>query len=185
MFDPVFRETKAKMEKSVEAVGRELAGIRTGKATTTLLDGIKVDYYGSQVALSQVAGISVPEMRLLVIQPWDKSIIPEIERALHKSDLGLTPSNDGNIVRVPIPPLTEERRKELVRVVRKLAEEGRIAARNIRRDANDALKKMEKTGEISRDEEHRWFEKIQDLTDKTIEEVDALLLDKEKEIMEV
>lgn len=185
MVDRVLEETKQKMEKSVEAVGRELAGIRTGKATTTLLDGVKVECYGSQVPLTQVAGVSVPEVRLIVIQPWDKSIIPEIERALYRSELGLTPSNDGNVVRVPIPPLTEERRKELVRVVRKLAEEGRIAARNIRRDTNDLLKRMTKSGDISQDEEHRWFERIQEVTDRAIEEIDELLESKEKEIMEI
>jgi ribosome recycling factor len=185
MVDRVFKETKEKMEKSVEAVGRELAGIRTGKATTTLLDGVRVEYYGSQVPLTQVAGVSVPEIRLIVIQPWDKSIIPEIEKAIYKSELGLTPSSDGNIVRIPIPPLTEERRKELVRVVRKLTEEGRIAARNIRRDANDILKKMTKSGDISQDEEHRWFERIQEVTDEAIKEIDEILQSKEKEIMEV
>jgi len=184
--DQIFADAENRMEKAVEAVRREFAKIRTGKATVSLLDGVKVEYYGSSAPLRQVANISVPEARLLVVQPWDKKIIGDIEKAIRSADLGLNPSNDGNLIRVPIPALTEERRKEMVRYVHKLAEEGRVAIRNIRRDINEAMKKKLKDGDISEDEFHRAHDKtIQDMTDNYIHEVDHVLAAKETELMEV
>ncbi len=182
---PIYKDAEERMKKSVEAVRAELAKIRTGKATAELLDGIKVEYYGTQVPINQVANITVPEPRLLSVQPWDKNMIGPIEKAIRSSDLGLNPTNDGRVIRIPIPPLTEERRKDLVRLVHKLAEEGRVAIRNIRRDANDKIKKLEKNHEISEDEAHRQLDDIQKLTDSYIEKIDELLKIKEKEIMEV
>lgn len=184
MIQHIYQKAQDKMRKSVESVRSELAKIRTGKATPSLLDGIKVNYYGSQVPLKQVANLSVPEVRLIVVQPWDKSLLSEIERAILKSDLGLTPLNDGNVIRVPVPELTEERRKDLVKLVRKLGEEGKIAIRNIRRDANEQIKKGEKSGDIPEDDARRSIEDIQKLTDKHIKLIDELLERKEKEIME-
>jgi len=184
--EKLFAESRDRMEKAVDAVRREFAKIRTGKATVSLLDGVKVEAYGSSMPLRQVANISVPEARLLVVQPWDKKLLGDIERSIQSADLGLNPSNDGNIIRVPIPPLTEERRKELVRYVHKLAEEGRVAVRNIRRDVNETLKEMQKNGDISEDEYHRAHDKtIQELTDGSTHEIDAALASKETELMEV
>ncbi len=184
--DELFADAGNRMEKAVEAVRREFAKIRTGKATVALLDGVKVEYYGSVVPLRQVANISVPEARLLVVQPWEKKTIGDIEKAIRSADLGLNPSSDGNLIRVPIPALTEERRKEMVRYVHKLAEEGRVAVRNVRRDINEALKKKHKDGEISEDDFHRAHDKtVQDLTDERILEIDHVLAAKETELMEV
>ncbi len=184
--DELFAETSDRMDKAVDSVRRELTKIRTGKATVSLLDGIRLEAYGSTVPLRQVANISVPEARLLIVQPWDRSILGVVEKAILKSDLGLNPSNDGNIIRVPIPALTEERRKEMVRYVHKLAEEGRVAVRNIRRDANEALKKMKTTGDISEDDFHRAHDTVvQDMTNEHIDEIDKALAAKEKELMEV
>ncbi len=184
--DELFRDAEGRMEKAVEAVRREFAKIRTGKATVSLLDGVRVEYYGSTVPLRQVANISVPEARLLVVQPWDKKVVGDIEKAILSADLGLNPSSDGHLIRVPIPPLTEERRKEMVRYVHKLAEEGRIAVRNIRRDINEALKAKQKAGEISEDEFHRAHDKtVQEMTDEKVREVDHVLAVKETELMEV
>jgi ribosome recycling factor len=174
-----------RMKMAVETIQQELAKIRTGRATTTLLDNIKVSYYGSMVPISQAATINIPEPRLIVIQPWDKSIISEVEKAILKSDLGLTPSNDGTFVRLPIPQLSEERRKELVKLVKKFAEEGRIAVRNVRRDTNDHLKKMQKDHLISEDELSVILDEVQQLTDDSIAEIDHLLEKKEQEILEV
>ena len=185
MINEILSQTEEKMKKAVEATQRELAGIRTGKATISLLDGIRVDYYGSIVPLSQVANITTPDPKLLVIQPWEKKLIPEITKAIQKSDLGLNPQSDPNVIRLPIPPLTEERRKELVKLVKKLAEEGKIAIRNIRREANDSLKKAEKDKQISEDENRKSQEKVQELTDKYIESIEDLIAKKEKEVMEV
>lgn len=181
----VLRQTEEKMKKSLEATARELAHIRTGKATPGLLDGVKVDYYTNMVPINQVASISVPELRLMVVQPWEKKMVPEIVKAIMKSDLGLNPVTEGNIIRVPIPPLNEERRRDLVKVAKSTTEEGRVAVRNIRRDANDHLKKMEKAKEISEDEQHRIADKVQEMTNKFIAQLDELLQKKEKEIMEV
>ena len=178
-------EAEDKMKRAVETIARELASIRIGKATTSLLDGIKVDYYGTMTPLSQVASISIPDPKLLVIQPWEKKLIPEIVKAIQRSDLGLNPLTDANAIRLPIPPLTEERRKELVKLVKKMAEEGKVAVRNIRRDANEALKKAEKDKLISEDDSRKATEKMQELTDKYIKNIDTLVEKKEKEMMEV
>jgi ribosome recycling factor len=186
MTDQLFADAKARMERAVDAMRREFAKIRTGKATVSLLDGVKVEAYGSTVPLRQVANISVPEARLLVVQPWDKKIIGDVEKAIRSADLGLNPSNNGTLVRVPIPPLTEERRKEMVRYVHKLAEEGRVAIRNVRRDVNEILRQRQKDGQISEDEFHRAHDKvIQEMTDERIREVDHVLAVKETELMEV
>lgn len=185
MTKEIFRDAEDRMKKAVLALKKELSTLRTGRATPALLDKITVDYYGAPTPINQLANISVPEPRLLVVQPWDKQVIGEIERALLKSDLGLTPNSDGSIIRLPIPQLTEERRKELVKISRKKAEDGRVAIRNIRRDANDKLKSMEKANEITEDELHKAQDEIQKLTDKMIGEADQVLADKEKEIMEV
>ena len=179
------KDASHRMKRAVENIQQELAKIRTGRATPTLLDNIKVSYYGSMVPISQSATITTPEPRLIAIQPWDKGMIAEIEKAILKSDLGLTPSNDGTFVRIPIPQLSEERRLELVKVVRKFAEEGRIAVRNVRRDANDHLKRMQKDHIISEDELSVVLDETQEMTDKNIKEIDELLEKKEKEIMEV
>lgn len=184
--DELFADARNRMEKAVEAVRKEFAKIRTGKATVSLLDGVKVEYYGSSAPIRQVANISVPEARLLVVQPWDKKIIGDIEKAIMSADLGLNPSSDGNLIRVPIPALTEERRKEMVRYVHKLAEEGRVAIRNVRRDVNETLKQKHKDGEISEDDFHRAHDKtVQELTDEHIHEIDHVLAAKETELMEV
>jgi len=179
-------DTKQKMAKAVEGVKREFTKIRTGKATVSLLDGVRVDAYGNLVPLRQIASISVPEARLLVVQPWDKKMLGPIEKSIQAADLGLNPSNDGHLIRVPIPPLTEERRKELVRYVHKLAEEGRVAVRNVRRDVNEILKQRHKEGKISEDDFRRAHDKtVQDLTAEYIREVDHILAAKEKELLEV
>ena len=179
-----YKHTEERMKKALIALQHEFLGIRTGRASTALLDGIKVEYYGSMTPLQQVATVATPEARLITIQPWEKKLIGSIEKAILKSDLGLTPASDGNIIRLPIPSLTEERRKDLVRVVKRMAEESRVAVRNIRRDANGALKEAEKKGDISEDESHKAQEEIQELTDDYIEHIDTSLNDKEKEIME-
>lgn len=179
-------DTKQKMERAVESVKKEFTKIRTGKATVSLLDGVRVDAYGNIVPLRQIASISVPEVRLLVVQPWDKKMLGAIEKSIQAADLGLNPSNDGHLIRVPIPSLTEERRKELVRYVHKLAEEGRVAVRNVRRDVNEILKQRQKDGKISEDDFHRAHDKtVQDLTAEYIREVDHILAAKEKELLEV
>lgn len=181
----IHTDTEERMKKAVEAMRKELASIRTGKATTSLLDGIRVDYYGTMTPLSQVANISVPDVRLLVIQPWEKKLIPEIVKAIQKSDLGLNPQSDPNVIRLPIPPLTEERRKDLVKLVKKVVEEGKVAVRNIRRDSNDALKKAEKDKEISEDESRKGQQRVQEITNEHIEKTEEMLKKKEQEIMEI
>ncbi|MGM0902005.1 ribosome recycling factor [Mesobacillus maritimus] len=181
----VIDKAKEKMTKAIQAYTRELASIRAGRANASLLDRITVDYYGAPTPINQLAGISVPEARLLVIQPYDKSILSEIEKAIMKSDLGINPTNDGSIIRLAIPQLTEERRKELVKQVRKESEEAKIAVRNIRRDANDDLKKLEKNGEITEDGLRGYSDDIQKITDEYINKVDQVTKDKEKELLEV
>ncbi|MBK5459349.1 MULTISPECIES: ribosome recycling factor [Peribacillus] len=181
----VISNAKTKMEKAIGAYTRELASIRAGRANASLLDRISIDYYGSPTPINQLAGISVPEARLLVIQPYDKTVLGEIEKAILKSDLGLNPSNDGSIIRIAIPALTEERRKELVKVVKKEAEEAKIAVRNVRRDGNDDLKKLEKNGEITEDDLRGYADDIQKMTDGNITKIDEITKDKEKEILEV
>ncbi len=185
MVGQVLRETEEKMKKVIEATRREFGTIRTGRARPSLLENIKVDYYGVLTPLNQMAQIAVPEARLLTIKPWDKSQIPMIEKAILKSDLGLNPNSDGEIIRLSIPQLTEERRKELVKVVKKKAEEERVAIRNIRRDANDELKMYKDEGEIPEDNMYKGLDDIQKLTDDYIAKVDQLLEEKEAEIMEV
>ena len=185
MVKELFIETEKRMKKAIQASQHELAMIRTAKATTSLLDGIKVDYYGTSVPINQVAAVSVPEPRMLIVQPWEKNMIGEIEKALLKSDLGLTPNSDGTVIRLPIPALTQERRGELVKVVHRLAEEGRVAIRNVRRDANDQLRDAEKAGDLPQDDSKRAQEHIQELTDKHTKLIDEIVEAKEKEIMEV
>jgi ribosome recycling factor len=181
----VVANAKEKMKKAIQAYSRELASIRAGRANASLLDRISVDYYGAPTPVNQLAGISVPEARLLVIQPYDKTILGEIEKAILKSDLGLNPSNDGNIIRLAIPALTEERRKELVKVVKKVAEEAKIAVRNVRRDANDDLKKLEKNGDITEDDQRGYADEVQKVTDEYINKIDSMTKEKEQEILEV
>ncbi len=185
MLDAIYNETEEKMSKVINAFQRELSTLRAGRATTSLLDRIEVDYYGTATPLNQLAGVTAPESRLLVVQPWDKQSLGEIEKAILKSDLGLTPTNDGNVIRLSIPQLTEERRKELVKYVRKKAEESKVSIRNIRRDANESTKQLEKSSDISEDEKRRGQDKIQEITDKKIMEIDDILDLKEKEMLEV
>jgi ribosome recycling factor len=184
MIEEVYEETRDRMGKSIIALKNELKRVRTGRASLSLLDGIKADYYGTPTALNQMASLQVPEPRLIAIQPWDVSALKEIEKAILKSDLGLTPSNDGKIIRITIPPLTEERRKELVKVVNKIAEEHRVAIRNIRRDSNELLKGLKKDGDISEDDAFKAQEQVQKITDEYIETIDDICSQKEKEILE-
>ena len=185
MTDEVIEELRKETERTVAAFRRELARTRTGRASTALLEGITVDYYGSRTPLNQLAGLSAPEPRLLLIQPYDKSVLAQIEKAIMQSDLGLTPINDGKVVRVPIPELTEERRRDIVKHVRKLAEDYRVSVRNHRRDSIDMLKTLQKDGEITEDDLHRAQEKIDAITHAGVERVDQVLKGKEAEIMEV
>ena len=178
-------ELKSKMEKSLEALRRDLSRVRTGRASLALLDGVRVNYYGVPTALSQVSSLSVPESRTISIQPWDAKMIGEIEKAIQKSDLGLTPLSDGKIVRINIPPLTEERRKELVKVTKRMEEECKVALRNIRRDANEQLKTAKKDKAVSEDEQFKFQEEVQKLMDKSIEKAEEIIKTKEKEILEV
>ena len=185
MIDKIYNETKEKMENSIENFRYELNKIRTGKASASILDGIKVNYYGSVVPLKQAANIAVPEVRLITIQPWDKTMIGEVEKAILKSDLGLTPLNDGHIIRLPIPALTEERRKDLVKQTKRIGEEIKVSVRNARRDANESLKSSEKSSDISEDDSHRAQDNIQELTGVYSKKVDEILKVKESEIMEI
>lgn len=184
MLETLYQETTERMDKAIEKTRHDLTSIRTGRASTALLDGIKVSYYGTKTPLKQLAQVSVPEPRLIVIQPYEKNIIPDVEKAILESDLGLNPQNDGSVIRLPIPELTQERREELIRYVHKLAEEGRIAIRNIRRDANETVKELEKEHDISEDNAHRALESIQEMTDKHTKRIDELLQHKEDEIRE-
>jgi ribosome recycling factor len=181
----VMNETKERMQKAISAYQRELATVRAGRANPSLLDKVAVEYYGAQTPLNQIASITVPEARMLVITPYDKTALGDIEKAIQKADLGVTPSNDGNIIRITIPPLTEERRKELAKLVKKYSEDAKVAVRNIRRDANDDLKKLEKNGEMTEDELRSSTEDVQKLTDEYVSKIDEITKDKEKEIMEV
>jgi ribosome recycling factor len=185
MKEIVFEELTDNMEKSIRAFEKSLSKVRTGRASLSLLDGIKVEYYGVPTPLNQVATLSVPEGRLIIISPWDSSVIGSVEKAIQKSDLGLMPTNDGKMIRISIPQLTEERRKDLVKVVKKLAEECKINLRNVRRDANDQLKTLKKDNDISEDEFFSYQEEVQEVTDKYIEKTDSILVSKEKEIMEI
>ncbi len=173
------------MDKAIDALKKEFSKVRTGRASAALLDDIRLDYYGTPTALNQVGTLAVPEPRLITIQPWEKKLIPEIEKAIYKSDLGLNPTSDGQLVRIAIPPLTEERRKEMVKLVKRMGEEAKIAIRNARRDANETLKKQEKSKEISEDDLKRGEKAIQDLTDDYVKKTDDVVSAKEKEVMEV
>jgi ribosome recycling factor len=184
MIEDIYQETRENMGKSVDDLKREFRKVRTGRASLSILDGIRVNYYGTPTPLNQMATLAVPESRLITIQPWDVSGIKEIEKAILKSDLGLTPSSDGKIIRIAIPPLTEERRKELVRVINKMSEEHKVAVRNIRRDANDMLKDLKKEGDISEDEAFKAQDQVQKITDDNINLVDQITKEKEKEILE-
>lgn len=185
MLDEIYFEMEEGVEKSLLVFRKDVGRIRTGRASSAVLDSVRVNYYNVPTPLNQVATISVPDARLIVVQPWEKSIVQDVEKALASADLGLNPVSDGNVIRLPIPPLNEERRKELVRQVRNMAEETKVATRNIRRDFNDRLKKLQKNKDISEDDMHRGFDKIQEITDGYIKKVDEILSHKEKEIMEV
>ncbi|QUW21870.1 ribosome recycling factor [Sporosarcina sp. Marseille-Q4063] len=185
MPNAVLNQAKERMDNAIGAFSRELASIRAGRANASLLDRITVDYYGAPTPLNQMAGISVPEARLLAIQPYDKTTLGDIEKAIMKSDIGITPSNDGTIIRLAIPALTEERRRDIVRTVKKEAEESKVVIRNVRRDANEEFKKLERNAEITEDELHRNGDEIQKLTDSYIKKIDDLAKAKEDEIMEI
>lgn len=185
MIADVIADANQRMHKAIEATKHEFGSLRTGRASPALLEQIRVDYYGTPTPVNQLATITVPEPRLLVIQPWDKKFVKDVERAILKSELGLVPSSDGVHVRVPIPSLTEERRKELVKVAHRHAEEGRVAVRNIRREAKEMLEELEEAGDVSEDDSERGLEELQKLTDKAVADIDALLAAKDKEIMEV
>ena len=185
MEDKILKEAETKMEKTLSSLKTDLNKVRTGRASLALFDGIRVDYYGTPTPLNQVASLAVPEPRLITIQPWDTSITSEIEKAILKSEIGVTPASDGKIIRIPIPRLTEERRKELVKVVKKMAEGSKVSLRNIRREANDQLKGLEKNKKISQDQLRQSMDKVQNFTDKYIEKVDEVLGAKEKEILEI
>ncbi|MFB5083027.1 ribosome recycling factor [Symbiobacterium thermophilum] len=185
MTKEIIKDAEERMKKAVEVFRQEVAGMRANRATPALLDKVRVEAYGSEVPVNNVATIEVPDPRTLVIKPWDRSLIKAIERAINASDLGLNPTNDGQVIRLSIPPMTEERRRELVKVVAKRTEEQRVAIRNIRRDANEQIKKLEKDKAVSEDESKRAQDEVQKLTDKYIKEVDQLMAAKEKEIMEV
>lgn len=184
MIKEIQENAKTKMEKSVSLLAQEFSKLRTGRASPALLDGIKVEYYGSILPLNQVATVSIPEPRLLIVQPWDKSNLRAIEKAIYKSSIGLTPNSDGNVIRLSIPPLTTERREELVKLTQKLGEDTKVAIRNIRREANSEIKKEEKKKEISEDESFKSHEAIQKITNEFISKVDDILQKKEKEIRE-
>ncbi len=182
--ESVLLNADAKMRKAVDVLKHELSTVRTGRAHPGLVEHIMVDYHGTPVPLNQIAGISVPEARLLVIQPWDKSVLPNVEKAILKSDLGLNPHNDGNIIRLTVPQLTEERRTQLVKMVRKKVEDGKVAVRNVRRDALEGLRKLKDDKEMTEDEQKRALVRLQQLTDKFIEEIDRIAKAKESELME-
>lgn len=184
MSESIKKDADDRMKKAADSLKRELASLRAGRATPALLDRVQVEYYGTQTPLNQLANISVPDARTLMIQPWDKSSMSDIERAILKSDLGLNPANDGSIIRIVIPPLTEERRIELSKTIKKYGEEAKVAVRNIRRDANDDIKKLEKN-DISEDESRRYQDDIQKMTDKYVAEVDQIIAAKEKEIKDI
>jgi ribosome recycling factor len=185
MVNDILKDLDGGVAKGLESLKRELAKVRTGRANLALLDGVRVDYYGTPTPLNQVASCSTPDARLIVIKPWEKKLCPAIEEAIRKAELGVNPSSDGDLVRVPIPALTEERRKELTKVVRRMAEDARVAIRNQRRDANEMLKEYMKSGDITEDDEKNGVKKVQAAIDKGIERVDELAAKKEAEIMEV
>ena len=184
MIDSVYDETREGMQKTIAALNKELTRVRTGRASLSLLDGIRVDYYGTLTPLNQMSSLAVPESRLITVQPWDGTLLKAVEKAILKSDLGITPSNDGKIIRIAIPPLTEERRKELVKIVHGICEDHKIAVRNTRRDANDLVKSLRKDGEVAEDDAFKAQDRIQQITDEFIKQVDDIYSEKEKEILE-
>ncbi len=183
--DSIFKDSKQRMDKALQSLEKDFSKLRTGRASSMLVEDVKVDYYGTPTPLSQIASISVPDSRTITIQPWDRNAFGDVEKALLKSDLGLTPVNDGKIIRINIPPLTEERRKELAKVAKKYTEDAKIAIRNVRRDANEALKKKKNDKEITEDDLHKGQDDIQKLTDQKVSGADTLFSEKEKEIMEI
>ena len=184
MLEELYKNTKTKMHKTVELLAQEFSRLRTARANPAILDGVKVAYYGSTVPLKQIASISIPDPKQIVIQPWDRNAISEIEKAIYKADIGLTPQAEANLIRIPVPALTEERRKDLVKLCAKLAEDSKIAIRNIRRESNDHIKKLEKDKTISEDDTETGTKKVQDFTDEFIKNIDELFSRKEKEILE-
>ncbi|MDR1396917.1 MAG: ribosome recycling factor [Desulfarculales bacterium] len=184
MMEDIKKDSVDMMEKAVESLGKEFSRVRTGRASLNLLDGVRADYYGVPTPLNQMAGLSVPEARLILIQPWDPKALEAIEKAVLKSDLGLTPQNDGKVIRIAIPMMTEERRRELVKIIRKMAEESKVGVRAARRDANEMLKDLKKDSAISEDEAFKGQEEIQKITDSYIKKIDELLAEKEKELLE-
>ena len=185
MINDVLQETKDRMGKTEVAFEKEMTKVRTGRASQSMLDGVMVDYYGATTPLPQMATVSIPESRLITVKPWDVSVIGEVEKAILKANIGLTPSNDGKLIRISIPPLTEERRKEIAKGVSKTCEDYKVAIRNIRRDSNEMLKELQKEGEISEDDSFGGQKKVQDLTDQFIKRLDEIFAEKEKEILEV
>lgn len=185
MLNDVYEDTRDRMQKALESLERDLKRLRTGRASVSLVDGIKVEYYGTPTPLNQLATLTVPEPRTIMIQPWDTTVIGDVEKAILKSELGLTPMNDGKIIRINIPPLTEERRRDLVKVIKKMAEETKVAVRNIRRDSNEMVKDLKKEKEISEDEQFRAQDEIQKITDEFIAYVDTVYNNKEKEVLEI
>ena len=185
MLNDVYADSRDRMKKVIENLEREFKRVRTGRASVALLDGIRVDYYGTPTPLNQIATLTVPEPRSITIQPWDATVIGDVEKAILKSELGLTPMNDGKMVRINIPPLTEERRRDLVKVIRKMAEESKVALRNIRRDSNEMLKDLKRDKAISEDEQFRGQDEVQKITDEFIKQAEAVYAGKEKEILEV
>ncbi len=185
MVNEILDEARESMDKAVGALKKEMTKVRTGRASTSLLDDVRVEYYGVPTPLSQVATLSAPEPRLLTVQPWEKNLLPEIEKALFKADLGLTPSSDGTLIRLPVPALTEERRREMVKIIKRMAEDAKVSVRNSRRDANENLKMLEKEKEITEDELKRSEKDVQQLTDEFISTIDTVVQKKEREVMEV
>jgi len=184
MIESIYQETRESMGKAISSLENELKRVRTGRASLSILDAIRVDYYGTLTPLNQMASLSVPESRLILIQPWDVSVIGNIEKAILKSDLGLTPMNDGKLIRISIPPLTEERRKDIVKTVNKMSQDYKVSVRNIRRTSNELLKSLKKDGDISEDDAFKAQDKVQKITDELIELIDDLYKEKEKEILE-
>jgi len=185
MTKDIVTKARSTMDKAIESLKKDFTKVRTGRASVSLLDDVRVDYYGTPTPLSQLGTLAVPEPRLITIQPWEKKLLPEIEKAIFKADLGLTPNSDGQLIRMAIPPLTEDRRKEMVKMLKRMAEDTKVAVRNIRRDANDAVKKLAKDKEISEDDAKRVEKEIQDLTDKFVARADEVVAVKEKEVMEI
>ncbi len=185
MMESIIEETKERMDKSIQALKKEMGRVRTGRATLSMLDPVKVDYYGQLTPLKQMASISIPESRMITVQPWDVSMIKEVEKGILKANIGLTPSSDGKLIRIPIPPLTEERRKEIAKAVSNTCEDFKIAVRNIRRDSNDTLKAFQKEGEISEDDSFKAQKRVQEITDEFIKTIDEIFAAKEKEVLEV